>query len=449
MSSNVPAIRISNVSKYFEIYAKPRHRLLQMLCRGKRKFFREYWALRDISFDVAKGECLGIVGRNGAGKSTLLQIIAGTLTPTSGSIEVNGRVAALLELGSGFNPEFTGRENVLLNGAILGLSEQEIAERFDAIASFADIGDFLDQPVKTYSSGMTLRLAFSVMAHVDADVLIIDEALAVGDAFFTQKCMRFLRNFMKEKTVIFVSHDTNAVCSLCTRAIFLQDGMVVLGGSPGEVTRKYLEDLYEERQGEIRLPSNLGVSAESGIPDDDYRDMRADLFNSSTLRNDIEIFRFDPNSQAFGSGGATIDRVWLSDAQGHPLQWVVGGEKVILNVECTALQAIATPIVGFLVCNKFGQQLFGDNTYLTYQDKPLQLQPTEKFMTNFTFRMPILAPAEYSVTVAIAEGTPENHVQHMWMHEALVFVSHSSSCSTGLIGIPILKIELRKQISSC
>ena len=248
-ASETPAIRVRQVSKCFQLYEKPIHRLWQMLWHGKKTFYRTFRALDDISFDVQRGECVGIIGRNGAGKSTLLQIITGTLAPTSGTVEMTGRVAALLELGSGFNPEFTGRENIWMNAAILGLSEKEIAERYDDIVAFAEIGDFIEQPVKSYSSGMVVWLAFSVIAHVDADVLIIDEALAVGDALFTQKCMRFLRNFMANHTVLFVSHDIAAVNSLCQRAILLSDGKMHMIGSAKEVTEKYLEMLFEGVQG--------------------------------------------------------------------------------------------------------------------------------------------------------------------------------------------------------
>ena len=178
MSSSDPAISVRHIAKFFEMYDKPSHRLWQMLCHGHKQFYHPYWALRDISFDVKRGECVGIIGRNGAGKSTLLQIVTGTLTPSAGKVKIEGRVAALLELGSGFNPEFTGRDNVYLNASILGLTTKEIDERYDAIVKFADIGEFIDQPVKSYSSGMVVRLAFSVIAHVDADILIIDEALA-------------------------------------------------------------------------------------------------------------------------------------------------------------------------------------------------------------------------------------------------------------------------------
>ncbi|HJY34773.1 MAG TPA: ABC transporter ATP-binding protein, partial [Vicinamibacterales bacterium] len=193
---------MSDLSKVYQIYELPQHRLWQSLWRGRRRFYREFHALTHVSFDVRRGEVVGIIGRNGSGKSTLLQLICGTLTPSAGQVVARGRIAALLELGAGFNQEFTGRENVYLNGAIMGLTTAEIDARYARIVEFADIGDFLDQPLKTYSTGMVVRLAFAVIAHVDADVLVIDEALAVGDAFFVQKCMRFLRDFMKRGTIL-------------------------------------------------------------------------------------------------------------------------------------------------------------------------------------------------------------------------------------------------------
>ncbi len=199
MSTADTAIKVSNLSKCYQIYEAPSDRLKQfvvprlqrLIGRLPKQYFREFWALKDVSFEVKKGETVGIIGRNGSGKSTLLQLICGTLSPSAGNLEVNGRVAALLELGSGFNVEFTGRENIYMNASILGLSQKEIDDRFDEIVAFADIGQFIEQPVKTYSSGMMVRLAFAVIAHVEADILVVDEALAVGDAFFTQKCMRF------------------------------------------------------------------------------------------------------------------------------------------------------------------------------------------------------------------------------------------------------------------
>lgn len=235
-----PAISVKNLSKCYQLYAQPIDRLKQFLWRGRRQYFREFWALRDVSFEVAKGEVLGIIGRNGAGKSTLLQLLCGTLNPTDGSVNVQGRIAALLELGSGFNPEFSGRENVYLSASILGLSQQEIDERFEAIVDFSGIRDFIDQPVKTYSSGMYVRLAFSVATSVDPDILVVDEALSVGDGEFARKSFDRIRA-MKEagKTILFCSHSLYQVEAFCDRVLWLDHGNVRLCGEPQSVVQNY------------------------------------------------------------------------------------------------------------------------------------------------------------------------------------------------------------------
>lgn len=244
MSSEI-AMAVKNISKCYLIYDQPQDRLKQSLFRGRRRYYREFWAVKDVSFEVKKGETIGIIGRNGSGKSTVLQIIAGILTPTGGEVLVSGRVAALLELGSGFNPEFTGRENVFMNGAILGLSREEMAHRFDEIAAFADIGDFIDQPVKMYSSGMVVRLAFAVQAFVPKEVLIVDEALAVGDELFQRKCFAKIEEFKKQGgTILFVSHDGGAVVQLCNRALLLNEGELVLSGPSKQVVNLYQKFLY-------------------------------------------------------------------------------------------------------------------------------------------------------------------------------------------------------------
>jgi teichoic acid transport system ATP-binding protein len=235
------AISLRDVNKSFHIYDKPHHRLLQSLFRGRKRYYRDFQALENISFDVLKGETVGVIGRNGAGKSTLLQIICGTMTQTSGDIDINGRIAALLELGSGFNPEFTGRENVYMNGVVLGLNKDEIERRFDDILAFADIGNFIDQPVKTYSSGMYVRLAFSVSINVDPDILVIDEALAVGDAGFQHKCLKHLEKMRNSGcTILYVSHGIGSVRNFCDRAIWLNAGNLVTYSEANEVA-----DLYE------------------------------------------------------------------------------------------------------------------------------------------------------------------------------------------------------------
>lgn len=253
MSSDI-VIRVKNLSKCYHIYDKPRDRLLQSLFRGKKQFYREFWALNEISFEVGQGETVGIVGRNGSGKSTLLRMIAGTLTPTGGDLMVNGRVAALLELGAGFNPEFTGRENIFMNAAILGFTREEIEQRYQAIAAFADIGDFIEQPVKVYSSGMVMRLAFAVQAHVEPEILIVDEALAVGDVNFQHKCMQRMKQLLEcGTTVLFVSHALSDVKRLCQRALWLESGCARFFGEAGLAVEQYLAFMrMRERSGEAQ-----------------------------------------------------------------------------------------------------------------------------------------------------------------------------------------------------
>lgn len=239
MSSEI-AIQLQDVSKCYHIYDKPRDRLAQMLAGQRKQYYHEFWALRNVSFDIKRGETVGIVGRNGSGKSTLLQVICGTLNQSAGNVQTVGRIGALLELGSGFNPEFTGHENVYMNAAILGLSRAEVDERYDDIAAFADIGEFIHQPVKTYSSGMIVRLAFAVQAMVDPDILIVDEALAVGDERFQRKCFARLDELKAKGTsILFVSHSGPQVVELCDRAILMERGERICTGSPMSVVRAY------------------------------------------------------------------------------------------------------------------------------------------------------------------------------------------------------------------
>lgn len=255
LTASQPAIEVAALGKRYEIYDRPYERLLQTMLRGRHTFYREFWALTDVTLSVRRGETVGLVGRNGSGKSTLLQLVAGTLTPTTGSVRSQGRIAALLELGSGFNPEFTGRENAYLNGAILGISRREMDDAIPAIEAFADIGDFIDQPVKTYSSGMIVRLAFAVAVHVVPDVLIIDEALGVGDTAFQSKCLARIRQMQRSGVaILLVSHAPNTIIEFCDRAAYLERGRLVAVGNCREIIERYTNDLVSSYGG-TALPS--------------------------------------------------------------------------------------------------------------------------------------------------------------------------------------------------
>lgn len=458
-TSDSCAIAAIGVSKHFRLYDRQIHRVAELLSFGGKRYHRTFKALDDVSFTVERGQAIGIIGRNGSGKSTLLQIICGTLTPTSGEVRTIGRVAALLELGAGFNPEFSGKENVYLNAALYGLSKAEVDARYDAIVAFADIGEFIDQPVRTYSSGMFVRLAFAIIVHVDADILVIDEALAVGDVAFGQKCMRFLRKFREHGTILFVSHDTAAVVALCDRAIWLDRGTLRAEGSAKEVCELYFGQVFDHGDGEsdaeLPLPAQKPADGDlSGAPKStapivapqDWVDQRAQWINASGLRNDLEIFCFDPAAGGdFGRGGAIIEDVRFTDPAGQPYRWIVGGELVALTVEVRAKIHLDRPIIGFYIKDRLGQTLFGDNTYLTSQihgSSSVAVQPGDILTATFRFPMPTLPRGSYVVAAAVANGTQEDHVQHHWLHDALVLKSHASHTVGGLVGIPMLDVTL-------
>ena len=438
MSSEI-LVEAHNVSKSYLIFPKPIDRLKQMIWR-RRQFFTEYRAVQDVSFTIRRGESVGILGRNGAGKSTLLQMICGTLTPTSGSVRTHGRVAALLELGAGFNPEFTGRENVVLAGTILGLTAQEIAERFEDILAFASIGDFIDQPVKVYSSGMYARLAFAIAAHVDADILIVDEILAVGDAAFTQKCMRYIRSFRERGTLLLVSHDTGSVRSLCDRALWMHGGTLRAEGDARDISDAYATSIGVEGDHGTMLKFGGRKAAAPEAPL--ARDHRADALQDSTLRNDLQVFAFNEDSEWYGERRASLVDIRLLDDGGAGESLLVGNEMVRLEIRAIAHAEIESPIIGFMVRDRLGQNLFGDNTFLTYRDNPQRARAGATVEAAFRFRMPYLPTGDYSISAAIATGTQEDHRQQHWLHDACFFKVHASHVAKGLVGIPFESIEL-------
>lgn len=286
-----------------------------------------------------------------------------------------------------------------------------------------------------------VRLAFAVIAHVDADILVIDEALAVGDAFFTQKCMRFLRAFMKKGTVLFVSHDTASVKSLCSKAIWFEKGQMMLTGTPKDICERYLEAFYEAQQGKSHTTQ---LKAQKKLKNDrPAQDQRLSVLNHSNLRNDLQVFVFNPEAPSFGKGGAVIEEVLLLDENGCPLAWVVGGERVTLRITAQTHQELHEPIVGFSIKDRLGQVLFGDNTFLTYSNQLIDCKSGSSLQANFVFYMPRLPSGNYSIAVAIADGTQASHIQHHWIHDAVLFKSESSSVSSGLIGIPMQDITLQ------
>lgn len=452
MSSDI-SIKVENLSKRYEIYDQPRDRLKQFVVprlqrafgQPSRQYFREFWALKDVSFEVRRGETIGIIGRNGSGKSTLLQMICGTLNPTGGGIQTHGRIAALLELGSGFNPEFSGRENVYLNGAVLGLSREEINQRFDAIAAFADIGDFIEQPVKTYSSGMYVRLAFAVIAHVDAEILVIDEALAVGDAVFTQKCMRFLRKFKERGTLVFVSHDMGSILNLCERAVWLHGGQLRQMGESKEIAEAYLQYTLQEVYGQDAKLQDLDVAnavrpSTEALPTAGETDVAPIIDYCSQMRVSENLD--EANGWKTGAGEILSVRLEHLNSQRHDV--FQGGEMVRLVITAKAHQDLDRPILGFLVRDRLGQDLFGENTLPFTDLTPRPVSEGSTFVSEYIFRLPMLPNGQYAIMASLADGDLYNNVQHHWLHDALILNVSSSKVRWGLVGVHFEKVELKE-----
>lgn len=415
MSRNDIAIRVDNLSKCYQIYATPRDRLKQfMLPRLQRLagispkgYFREFWALRDVSFELARGESVGIIGRNGSGKSTLLQLICGTLHPTSGFIQTHGRVAALLELGSGFNPEFTGRENVFLNAAVLGLSQDEIEARFDSIAAFADIGQFMDQPVKTYSSGMVVRLAFAVQSQIDPDILVVDEALSVGDARFQVKCFERLRHLKENGTsVLLVSHSSEQIVTHCSAAILLDSGIQLETGEPKYVVNRYLDILF----GRDRSKIHSLLDQQSHLPS------AITMTNAYTLGSGVDCFArhqsYNPHEYRWGDGGATIWDFYL-EADGEPYPHSVSsGQRINLVVSIGFHNDYFRPILGITIKTKEGVTVYGVNSETLECDEFENLgRGGSVIQVEATFACR-LAPGDYFISLGIASRHGDEIVPH-------------------------------------
>lgn len=484
-SSDDTAISVQKLSKHYGLWSSPSARLqvpllglanrmaarrapllAKRLAHRAHGLHQDFVALDNVSFEIKKGESWGFIGVNGSGKSTLLKIISGNLRPTHGRVEVDGKVA-ILDYSSGLHGQFTGRENIYLKGAILGMSRAEVEAKIASIIAFADIGDFIDQPVKTYSSGMGARLGFAIIAHVDADIIITDEALAVGDAFFVQKCMDYIRNFIANGTFLFVSHAISDVVALCQKAVWLDKGRIRAIGSAKEVAEAYLAQhvvtksrqyLDREEGADLELVGNASPMAATRAqvqisqpelaevmnsrPPRTIRDPRQELLKYTQWRNDIEIPEFDAAMSGYGVGGARITHVHFEDEDGATLSWVIGAEIVRLRMAIAAERTLKSPIVGFQVRDRLGQVLFADNTYLMTCRTPITVRRGELLSAEFSFQMPMLPVGEYVIRAAVANGAEADNAMLHVLDNALMLRSVTSGARHGLIGVPMMQVKL-------
>lgn len=434
-------VSLEGVSKCFRRYDHPIDRLKEVLAANRSKG-QEFWALNDINLKVYRGETLGFIGQNGSGKSTVLQIIAGTLQPTQGSVSVQGRVSALLELGSGFNPDFTGRQNVFFNGRILGLTQKEIEAKFDEIAAFAGIGDFIEQPVKTYSSGMFVRLAFAVAVHVDPEVLIVDEALSVGDGVFVHRCMAKIKEFQdRGGTILFVSHDVGAVARLCSRVAWINNGQLRSVGDPSEIVREYQAWIYDQINASYQRdhPHKEAPKLDS-TSDPSLREEPQSLSDRSTRSEVNNPFTQKPyqnfrDVKRFGTGRAEIVEFDVLDSVGNPSNFAHPGDGVCLVIKSIAFDQIDRPIVGIMIYDRLRTEIAGFNTYQLKTEVSAISEGT-LLEVKFKFPWPELKGGNYTLEAAFAEGSQDSHEMLDWLQCPLSLFSGETDLTFGMIRIP-------------
>ena len=396
-------VEANSLSKSYPLFDSPKARLRQLLLPNRASNESLFWALRDASFTIKRGETFCIIGQNGSGKSTLLQVIAGIFPPTSGTITVNGKIAALLELGAGFNPDFTGRENVFLNGSLLGFTREELKTLMPVIEDFAEIGRFIDQPVKTYSSGMLVRLAFAVAVHVDPDLLLVDEALAVGDVYFRQRCMRKVHELKRRgTTIIYVTHSASDVRAIADRCLWIDRGQVRECGAPEQVVSHYLAEMTTRDGHYIDAhPSTTPVNT------------------SESAEDPVEILRTIPNiDHRFGDQRAEIVGIALLEPSGIPASRLRPHHDVVLRVSVRANAPVASPIVGYVLRNHLGLDLAVSNTLR--EGHSLRSLPTGRYLTvDFHLTLPELYPSSFAFSAAIADGTLESFTMCDWVENAV------------------------------
>ena len=424
------SITTRNINKTYRLYTRNSHRILETFHPFRKQYHKPFIALDDISFSVKRGESIGIIGKNGSGKSTLLQILCGVLQPTAGEVQVEGRISALLELGAGFNPEFTGRENVYLSGTIMGLPREYIDENIDKILSFADIGEYVDQPVKLYSSGMYVRLAFATAISAEPEILIVDEALAVGDIFFQQKCIAHMKEMRKNATIVFVTHDMHAVTNLCERVILLEKGHIIFDGEPIDGVSQYTKLIHNERFREA---------------DEEEKAALDENEETSAVVEEQEGWRLVPEDDKGGALEVEIKKLRVVDADGKPVVTVVKGDTVTIQLILEAQRKIDNLIIGYTVKDRIGNSIFGENTCSSL---------TESFAINeghsivtYDFKWPEVYPNTYTMTVGIGEGTdPFVHTIHCWAHNILSVEALSPGRGIhGIFNNPIQSCEIIEQ----
>lgn len=408
-------IEVDNVSKCFNIYNSPSEKLKQLFFRNRKGNHKEFWALKNISFNVYRGETVGIVGKNGSGKSTLLQIITGTLSQSTGNVKTKGRIAALLELGSGFNPDFTGRENVYMNATLLGLKKKEIDEKFSSIIEFADIGNFIDQPVKTYSSGMMVRLAFAVQAQIDPDILIVDEALAVGDAKFQARCFERLNQLKRNGTsILLVTHSTEQIVSHCSRAILINAGQIVDINEPRVITNQYLDLLFGRSNSK---EPNLEINEDSYNPP-----LQCEVETELSCENDIYNTRpcFNELSYRWGDGRARIIDFLLSTSAGEYPSVVTSGDEITLKFVVKFHDDINRPIFGCTIKTKDGVTVYGSNSEMQDMDT----ESINSISGNVSYIsvkfIAHLAPGDYFISLGVASYVDGDITPHDRRYDSIL-----------------------------
>ncbi|MBI4471651.1 MAG: ABC transporter ATP-binding protein [Acidobacteria bacterium] len=425
----MPIIEAHGISKCFRIYRHPSDHLKELLSLRRRRYHEPFWAVKGVDLRVERGACLGIIGENGSGKSTLLRMLAGVIRPTEGSFAANGRVSALLELGAGFNPEFTGRDNIFLNASILGFTDAQTRERIPSIEKFAEIGEFVDRPVKTYSSGMFVRLAFAVAIHMDPDVLLVDEALAVGDIFFQQRCIRRIHQLKQQGvTIVFVSHDLAAVRSLADRTIWMDHGRVHLEGKSDEVVSKYLAAMVTRGNKDIMEEEALGKPLAAAQDLDISEEARAKIPRFITHLPNVD--------HRYGNGKARVQGIGVFGSGGDPVAAVAQGDRVCVRISVEFLQDVEYPNIGFILRNRLGEDVTGTNL----MSEGMKLEPARAgdcLSADFIMDMPFLYGGFYYFSPAIADGTLDQYEMCDWVDNAFAIEVIQRTTTYGHMRVPI------------